>query len=711
MAQLNLRVGASVDRNMQVAFQPLVEGAKRAKAAIDAEGKKSAAAISTNVKRGTKDAEARFRELENEIKTGMPRAMNAGSAAVAKFGKEASTSFAATKRAFGEMAKDAEKQLGRVAKAQKEAATPQNFGGAVRGLAKSGWKAAGGTESIGSGIAMAGGMAIGLAKKAAFAAAGIVKDLAKAAGVDTDIGTIAKKNYDLEATATNVANAGLIAGDKNNGQRVRGAELSAQALDVGAKTGTDANTLMSGLDKFTGKTGDLKTGRDIMETMAVYSKATGSSMEDMMDAAGDVSNQLGDVENKSQAVKDLMRTFAGQGKLGAVEIKNLATQMAKIGAAAVRFEGTRTQSITQMGVLAQMARARGGAFSAANAATAVGAFAGVFSKGARLNAFEKMGVNVQGEGNKVKTVRQLIVESMVASEKKAGLGMGFDKAMGSMFADTSSRKATSGWEAMFKEAGGGAEGVKRVNEEFDRLEKAIIADEEIQASFAEAMKGSQSQAEVFNNQIRKSAMQMQTDLQPALMGLAAALVPAVKELANWVTFMTGDKQATTISGIATDDVNAAVKSTEKMTAGGKISDVQIESNRIAGNEARESKARAAAELKNAKDTLAEKQKAGDYSFWTNPLFANKADDANSFLGRTLGANEEGDKKNIVEKEEALKRANDVLEKITQNNDEVKRKLDGKLIVVIDNVDAFKNAAAPPAAGTDGRQPPPEAAPR
>ncbi len=368
---------------MAVAFQPLIEGAKRAKAAIEAEGQKAGRAIGTSTKKGAKDAEVAFARLAAEVKGGLPKAMNAGTSAVVSFGKEAKKNFDQTRRSFADMAKEAEKSMSKIAAAQKSASP--NIGSAMRQLA--GRSVGAGTSALagaaynaagGAGKATMGGagsVAFGMAKKAASAALGIARDLAKAAGVDLDVGTIAKKNYDLESQATSVANSGLIAGDRRNNTRVSGSALMSQALDVGAKTGTDANVLMDGLEKFTGKTGDLKTGRDIMETMAIYSKATGSSMEDFMDAAGDVSNQLGDVENKGKAVSDLMRAFAGQGKLGAVEIKNLAVQMAKIGAASIRFEGGKAGAITQMGVLAQMARAKGGAFSAANAATSVGAFA------------------------------------------------------------------------------------------------------------------------------------------------------------------------------------------------------------------------------------------------------------------------------------------------------------------------------------------------
>ncbi len=731
MAQLNLRVGASVDRNMAVAFQPLIEGAKRAKAAIEAEGQKAGRAIGVSTKKGTKDAEAAFAKLAAEVSGKLPKALGAGSSAVVKFGKDAKTSFDQTKRAFADMAKEAEKSMAKIAAAQK-GSSPQatGLGSAMRILAGRGarsvaagaYQAAGGAPTMSGVIGGAGGLGVSLAKKAAAAAFAITKDLAKAAGVDTDIGSIAKKNFDLESAAQNVANQGLIAGDGRNSKRVRKEDLIGQALDVGEKTGTDANSLMTGLDKFTGKTGDLRTGRDIMETMAIYSKATGSSMEDMMDAAADVSNQLGNVENKGQAVKDLMRSFAGQGKLGAVEIKNLATQMSKIGAAAVRFEGTRTESITQMGVLAQMARAKGGAFSATNAATSVGAFAAVFSKGARLNAFEKMGVETQGANNKVKNPKQLLIDAMVASEnhinkhtgKKSGLGKEFDKNMGSMFADVSSRKSTSGFEAIFKEAGGGAAGIARVTSEFERLERAIIADEEIMSSFEAAMKTSNSQADVFNNAIRKSAIQMQTDLMPAMAGLAKELVPLARKAAGVVQWLTGgSKQGEGMAADAKANVDETVKTIDKQVAGGKISDASIERGKEEAKQAKFAVDRAKAELETAKGTIKERDDKGNltgkdastYSWWNVPGRIG-----GSMYDAVTGA-EGAKQEDITKKEQTLKDATAAYDKMTATNEAVKRKLEGKLLVVIDNVEQLKSAVTPPPPGGDGRQPAPGEGPR
>jgi hypothetical protein len=717
MGTLNLRVGAAVDRNMSVAFQPLIDGAKRAKAAIEAEGNKAGRAIGTGVKKGASQADAAMAELTREISTGMTKALAKGGSAAQAFGKDAQKSFQTTKKSFADMAKDVEKQLAVMERAKKKAGS-QNFGGAVREYFGGAGKAAGVGGSKG-GFEMAGSIAgttMGLAKKAIGSAVSIAKSIARGAGVDMDLGSIVKKNTDLETNAQNISNSGVIANDPRNNLRVSKETLMREAMNVGEKTGSDANVALEGLGKFVSKTGDLKTGRDLMEQMATYSKATGSSMEDMMDGAGDLANQLDGVENKSQVLKDLMRGFVGQGKLGAVEIKDLASQMAKIGAASSRFEGGQ-KSIVEMGVLAQSARGKGGAATANIAATAVSSFANLFSKGKRQDAFTEMGVETGGTGGKVRDPKAIIMDALRGAERKGGGNVTtiegakkFDRMMGRMFADVSSRRTVLGFEDKFKQAGGGEAGIKAATEEFERLEKAMVSDEEIMKSFAMAMKTTESQSEILNNQWRKQAAQIQTDVMPHLIKFGQALIPAVESLGSWVSFMTGDKGTKDQIDAAKDEVESAAGATKKQLEGGKISDAQIEQNKGVSKRALLAKHQAWAELNAAEETLASKKKndeygAGSEGGWGIP-WSNQVDDPNSILGRVFGTSEKGDQQRVDDKKKQLAAADANIERMATANDEVARLLAGELVVRIANVDELK--ATQPGAAVDGaaRQPAP-----
>ena len=59
-----------------------------------------------------------------------------------------------------------------------------------------------------------------------------------------------------------------------------------------------------------------------MPKLGKLAKASGSDLGDLADAAGDVSTALGDMapDKKAERIDSIMRTIAGQGKIGAVEI-------------------------------------------------------------------------------------------------------------------------------------------------------------------------------------------------------------------------------------------------------------------------------------------------------------------------------------------------------------------------------------------------------
>lgn len=699
MPSLNIRVGASVDRNLQVAFQPLVDGAKRAKTAIEAETNKAARAVSTNTKKGTKDAEARFRELEAEITGGMKRGTNAGTAAIVKFAGDAKKNLAQTKRSFAELAAEAEKSLKKIDAAQKKAGS----GSLLRRAASGAYEYAGGNDGTRAGFSRVGRAAMGIGKAAASKAFHLAGTLAHASGVNTGLGEIVHKNTELERDAAYLSNASVMVEDPRNRKRVSAQTLMAESLNVGEKTGTDANVALEGLREFVGKTGDLQTGRNILEQMAIYSKATGTNLGDMMSASADLSNQLEPGIDKGKALNDLMRGFVAQGHLGAVEIRQLASQMAKIGAASRTFEGGQ-HTISQMGAFAQAARGRGGAASASIAASSVMAFTDTFSKGARLGAFQKMGVNIEGANGRIRDPKKVLIDALVAAQTHNGgkIDSNWNKNFGTMFASTSARKATKSFEDEFKKAGGGDAGVKAVEAEFDRLQRAMISNEEVMSSFERAMKTNASQAEVFNNAMRKVALQMVADLTPAMISLGKAIIPIAKKLGGVVTTATGDKQGEILKDAAETDVKEALATTAKQVAGGQISDATIEENANAAKQALFSKQRAEAELKGEQAALEQKKKEGYLS--ANPLGGFGL---GSYLwDKAAGTDEKGREATVEEKKKNLEQATATYDKMVATNEDIKRKLDGKLLVQIANVEELKGAMGPKV-GADGRTPSPE----
>lgn len=593
MAKLMIHVGVSMDRSLTTAYQPVIDAANKAAAATTAAGKRSGAAIASETKKGTSAADKEYAKLakaaEGWQRAAVKSAEKAGRDEVKSAERSAREQIRAAQSVTKAKKSEGEKQV-------RDAAAAAERGASARARAhdrdaKLAQRHAGAALRSGGNVARE---VFGMGRSAVGSGFGVAMSGLGGMGVQVDAGHMVKQNSDLETLATSVSNSGYMAGDRRNGQRVDKNRLMEQAFSVGNSTGTDANVALEGLAKFTAKTGDLQTGRDILQQMAVLSKATGTNLGDMLDASGDVANQLGDVEGKGELIRSVMTSIAAQGKLGAVEIRDLAKQMAKVAASATMYTGNRVEVMKDMGALVQGARGTGGAVSASQAATSLGSFTNVFGKGARRKAFDEAGVKVEAADKQLRRPIEIIKDALRATG-------GDTVEMHKMFADVASQKITRPYETAFKDAGGGEAGIVAVQKKFDDLRSATIAEEEVARSFANAMKNSQSQTEIFNNQMRQSALRMQQDLTPAMQQLAPAVVNATKSLANAVTWLTGDKQLQNSLTNAKEGVPDAIKATEKQIAGGVIAEPTRADNKQQEAEARDAFSRASIAYEQAKE--------------------------------------------------------------------------------------------------------------
>ncbi len=147
--------------------------------------------------------------------------------------------------------------------------------------------------------------------------------------------------------------------------------LLGEARGVRGFSGSEA---LAGMGEFVTKTGELQTARDIIKDMGELALATDTDLGDLGATAGQAFNVLkdsiSDPIERVKVLKELMGTLAQQGSLGAVEMKDLAQDFGKLGAATRAFEGDAPALLRSMGAFAQMAVARGGAEGSADASTA-----------------------------------------------------------------------------------------------------------------------------------------------------------------------------------------------------------------------------------------------------------------------------------------------------------------------------------------------------
>lgn len=366
-------------------------------------------------------------------------------------------------------------------------------------------------------------------------------DMLGGMGVDLSPGNAFGRSVELRRMATQLSNAGYMpaVGNDPGVARVDPGEITRRVKEAADYSATGRGQTAEGLQAFVGKTGRLQEGLDLIKELGVLSKATGADLKDMTDAAGDVSNALGDMdkgEGKVRAVQSVMRQIAGQGKIGAVEIKDLAVQMAKLGAAAGSFEGNAQDNLGVMGALVQMSRAKGGSSSATGAATSVAAMVNTLKTPARIKEFEAVlgkGALYNEKTGLYKSPEEIILKSISATK---GDPMAFKK----MWANVQGARAVEGFADIYRQArsqalnSGKSEevadlaGRKAVTAEFDKYKKISMGQGEIDESFRARMADPDSKAQQFQNKMDDFVERLGTKLVPAL----ERLIPTVEKVAD-----------------------------------------------------------------------------------------------------------------------------------------------------------------------------------
>jgi len=381
--------------------------------------------------------------------------------------------------------------------------------------------------------------------------------VARGAGIDFSVQGAVSRVVGLQQSAIDLSNSGYQAGAEGaNGKRVDPNALIAQARSVGGQFGIDSNEVLAGLAQYQKIAGDLETGRQTLFQMAQLSKATGTSLEDMAAATANVSNGLGDIPDKASAIDEVMRTIAGQGKLGAVEISDMAVQMARVAAAASAFSGDRATNIQKMGALAQIARAEGGAPSAAEATRSLGGFANTMKKGARISAFRKEGIDVFSDKThtKIKDPIELIKESLMQT------GGDLEK-MNKLFMDIVGARTVTGLQKTFVGAGGGQAGLAKVDEQIARMMKAQLSKEEVKTSAGAASETTAAKAARFQNEWDRVTEEVMASLVPALEQAGPALLDFAKVVGSVSTWAVKNPATAIGAAIGVSIARAGIEST------------------------------------------------------------------------------------------------------------------------------------------------------
>lgn len=579
MASLTIRVGASLDRDAVNAYQPIVEAARRARAQVSglmrsaaAEQKATAKATANSEKEALRDA---AREAKSIFADRKRREVEAA--------REARSLARATAKAEVDAAREAEKAKRDAAKetereykknVREREAVEREWARRRKDIEESN-NARG--RALSNGIDRTVSRAIGVGGRALGAGASLARriggELASGIGVDTDLASNFRKGVGLEESAVALSNQSYQKGAPGlNGTRIDPRELEAQARSVGTRTAFDPSQVLGGLQAFAGKTGDLQTGREVLEDLAKLSKATGTNLEHMVDAAADVSSALGDTEGKGKIVVDVMRAIAGEGKLGAVEISDLAKQMAKLAANAGQFEGDTAENVKLLGVFAQEARQRGGATSAASAATSVAGMVNTLKTPSRVAAFAAQGINVFNKAGQIRNPEEILIQAL---RKQGSDPVGFKK----MYANVTGARAVEGFATIYRNAAATAQldssrtgadgkplsvadqrenaGEAAVRAEFDRLKKAAIDQAEINESFNRAMGTTASKVTVFNNEMNQITTELMANTLPALVAIAPLFLQFAKTASDIIGKISGKTDQDIDTGVEDSNIKGS----------------------------------------------------------------------------------------------------------------------------------------------------------
>lgn len=540
MAQpaIRIRVGAALDSNIGNAFKPIVDAARAARQAIEDEmarawaavrGEGSAVgpgagkggpyrAVVREAERAADKVVAAEQKKQRKIEQEERRAQRRREAAERYVARIKERYFLAEQRRY----ERDEREVGR----QRVGKSKAIFGGAGRNI-----------------------MAAGKG------ALGIAGSVARGAGVQTDLSTYVAAAVELETRATELSAAAYDEG-RDKGRRLDPKELVTLGRQVGQEAAFDPSKVLEGLQAFVGKTGDLATGKAALPGLAKLARATGTSLEDMVGAAGESAKALGEVgpgkdfetaEAKGKALVNVLRLIAGQGKVGAVELKDLAKYGGRLAAASQAFGGDSAKNLGDMGALAQLAVSRGGAASAAEAATSVAGFANTLKTPARAKEFFGAGVQIEDkERGGFRSVRDILKDASSKAVENAGDKGSATLEFKKMFANVMGARAADPAMQAYAEAfrknlavtkdktKADIAGRKAIDEMFDAFGKAISADEE-KASFDRSMQTSAAKVQLFNNRLSEIGARVAEKVLPELEKLGPSLIKLAEFTAKIVS--------------------------------------------------------------------------------------------------------------------------------------------------------------------------------
>jgi hypothetical protein len=359
----------------------------------------------------------------------------------------------------------------------------------------------------------------------------VARDVANGAGIQFDIGSSVQRSIALNKTATDIANSDAI-GRGTNATPEDVAAIKASIIKAGDSAKLDYGSVGAGLQEFIAKTGDLKTGKELLADLGDTAQATGSDFAELAKMAGEVAKNMPEGADKAEKTLAVVRMLAKQGAQGSVEVSDFAQYGGRIAASAQLYEGDLDKNVGRVGAMAQIA-SKGRAATAAEATNTAQNFARDITKKAALKRFEALGVDVFSDKSQTKLRDPAEIAKDFLKKSKGSLA-----SLAKYFqADTSKRfmeQASAIYTSAEKEKKG--TGLQAVDDIFNKFSATLTKADA--ASAANLSKNTDAaRAQDFQNRLDKVGQRLTEGLLPSLEKLEPTILKAADGFASLVGYL------------------------------------------------------------------------------------------------------------------------------------------------------------------------------
>lgn len=339
-----------------------------------------------------------------------------------------------------------------------------------------------------------------------------------------------------------------------------GGDISRDALlkqsdALSQKYGFTVGSVLDAADRYGAKSGDYSGASGVLENILKLSNATGGDPEELAAVAGiyKANNQ-----NASQDDVDRwLRTSAGMGRKGSVDMRELAQYGGRISAASGLFANKNT-AFTELSAITQVAAAKGGAMDAAGSTEAVKRFAEDISN--NRDAFKAMthGTSAFDKSGNMIDPKEIIKVALSSTKGDEGLLHDVFKRESIMAV----RGFASTYRDTYNATGGSAKekdaaAIAEVEKDFKRMTGAVLEREQVERESAKRMEETDKKLiAVFE----KLKIEVGEKLAPKFMELIPVLekaIPAFTEMLDFATKNPFSSIALLMGAAVTKDIAAA----------------------------------------------------------------------------------------------------------------------------------------------------------